>query len=185
MAPQRDDPEPSSETEGPGPAIRGRAVLFLLTALLLIGPPTYRQVLGGRSKYARPWIMYSGKGIDAHVGQFTLVDDRGQTSRLDHVALLGLEDEVAAGDPKVRGVWRVVGRKGLDQLTRKVCKQARRDGLLEHAHLELSALRATADGWTPVKRSGDACDARARKKKNEKGKRQTAKPAGKAEVEDD
>ena len=41
-----------------------RAVAFLAIAAYIIAGPFYRQILHGRSEWFRPWVMYSGAGID-------------------------------------------------------------------------------------------------------------------------
>lgn len=66
-----------------------RFAAWCALALFVIGGPLYTQVFKQRSRWIRPWRMYSSKGLEACRLEFRRRDLDGDETRLERLALLG------------------------------------------------------------------------------------------------
>lgn len=126
-----------------------RAVVFVVVAVFVVGGPFYRQVLKGRNKAFRNWVMFNGKAtgfVDA-----TFYRERaGEFIEVDRYEALGQPKT-----PKSR-YWLLKDKRVFERLTRVMCSKAGND-------LRVDARIATRRGWKPLmSREEMACQRRAR-----------------------
>jgi hypothetical protein len=132
--------------------IAARMLVFTgIAAYMAIGP-FYRQVLGGKSKYVRNWVMFSGANTDVCEVRYHLADG----TPIDRYEVLGLEPWYTARKSvrkigSVDEVWRqgraLCSKLGRGTDLRADAKCAKRTGWnwVMHGDLNLCERRADAD----------------------------------------
>jgi hypothetical protein len=114
----------------------GRAIAFVLALVWIIGPPFYKQVLHGKSRHARAWVMFSGIGLNAVDARFYEQLPDGTRRELDRFEDLGSKR------PKSPRKRRLRGQRATRGIARQLCRKLGSD-----ADVRVVARRATRGGW--------------------------------------
>ena len=124
----------------------GRLVAFFVLAAWIFGGPVYKQVLGGKSKWIRPWVMFSGKGIGVVKARFEKVDRKGRHRKVDLAKLFDAPPPFATFDDKPdKRVWMIHSRAQWNSLVHKICRKLGRRG-----DLRATAYIGRKAGWLPL-----------------------------------
>ncbi len=135
---------PHSRCQGLAPSDRrawGRAAAFVLIAGWILLSPAYVQILGRRSRFVRPWVMFRGSGVGLVDAEFYLRQPDGTLVPLDRFATLGYAGPSSAPDE----VRRIRGEEGLRQATQSLAEALGTD-----ADLRVRARLAGRRGWVPL-----------------------------------
>jgi hypothetical protein len=136
-SPMTEPPASASPSPHEPRALRwGRAIAFVLALVWIVGPPFYRQILHGKNKHARAWVMFSGIGIGAVDARFYAQLPDGTRRELDRFAELGSKRPVSARKRRIRGEQATWG------IARQLCRK-----LGDGADVRVVARRGTRDGW--------------------------------------
>lgn len=128
-------PEPRPTTEHR--ALRwARAIGFVLVLAWMIGPPFYRQILHGKNKHARAWVMFSGIGLGVVDARFYAQLPDGTRRELDRFEELGGKRPKSVSKRRIRGQQAVWG------IARQLCRR-----LGDEADVRVVARRGTREGW--------------------------------------
>jgi hypothetical protein len=119
------------------PLAWARATAFALLLAWIVGGPFYRQVLGGKSRYVRAWLMFEWTGLNVEDARFYRQASNGKRIELDPWATLG---EERPENPTKR---RLKKKRGVLLMAGKLCR-----ALGNHADVRVVARRATRAGWT-------------------------------------
>jgi len=135
------------------PLVQLRLAIFVLCAAGLIGPPFYRQVLGGTDERFRNWEMFTSTGSGAIAGEFERVSPDGAHHPIDgaeRLELLGhAPTKPSRRTPPPTWTWRIRSDAQLEQLVSRTCRSIhKRYG--PRQYLVMTARRATARGWETV-----------------------------------
>ena len=122
--------------------IRLRGLVFVLLAVWMIGGPMYRQVLGGKSRIPRSWVMFTGFAT----GEVCDVEYRHRDSTgesvIDRYGMLGYTDRWSA--PK--SVRLLAKKKNAVSMGKRLCRKSG----MENPDIRLYARCARRVGWRVV-----------------------------------
>jgi len=120
-----------------------RGVLVIVLGLYILLGPGYRQVLGGREKAVRNWVMYSGFARDACAADLWLEGPDGSREVLDRFQVLGGEPWWTQSRSRRR-----LRRDQLDITVRRVCARLPDPGALR-ARVRCGTRRSWTTEYTP------------------------------------
>jgi hypothetical protein len=115
---------------------RARAGCFVALAAFIVGAPVYRQLLGGKNRHLRAWVMFSGIGLGAVEARFSIRRPDGTLEPIDRFAARG---QKAPDDPRRR---RIKGARETWNEARRICRASSGS-----PDVRVEARRATRDGW--------------------------------------
>lgn len=136
--------------------LAGRAVVFVALSAFIVGGPGYRQVLHGRSEYLRPWVMFSGAGLNATQVVYKQRAADGTESVIDRYALLAGGErraqltKVPNESAATRIAQRLCGKLGADADVRVYLRIATRKGWKRALKGEVNQCVAPIYGATPA-----------------------------------
>jgi hypothetical protein len=116
-------------------AVARTLVASALAAYIVFGP-FYRQVLHGHNEWLRPWVMFSGAGLDATQVEYRSRGSDGHESVLDRYAILA-----STGAP-TRTLSKVTDAKAAKRVGQMLCRK-----LGEGADVRVYLRVATRNGW--------------------------------------
>jgi hypothetical protein len=107
-----------------------------LAAFILLSPSA-RQVFGWRQEWLRPWVMFSGSGLEATEVRFVQITGDGTQVELDRYAIL------ASDDPLVRErLRRVKDSATAKSMARSMCRK-----IGPTPEIRAYLREATREGW--------------------------------------
>jgi len=140
--------------------------LFIALLIIIVGGPTYNQVLNRNSRWFRAWDMYHVIGKDLINVRFYETSGTGRT-KIDYMAVLGHKNQAPGvfRDWKVQPDTRIVGASNLQDVIQRLCKTVDHPGTLR-----LEAKIATLkQGWKTLYDGGEPiCEMREEGKRNER-----------------
>ena len=156
-----DGDEPTERPPVNGTFFWARAAVFVLILAWIVGAPFYRQILGGKNKHARPWVMFSGISVGAMDAKFYEQQADGTRRKLDRYEALGAER------PKNPRKRRLKGKHGAWGIARQLCRRLGPD-----ADIRAVVRRATKDGWVlDYDGEENMCEVAPPKRQRRRGKR--------------
>ena len=117
------------------------AFAFAVFALLMVGGPFYKQVLGGETILLREWTMYSGLGLRVCDVAFYIQEADGRRVPVDRYEVLGY----ASFQEAPMEVRRMQGEAEVLAVAYKM-----QEVLGEDTDLRVDAQIATPVGWVPL-----------------------------------
>jgi|GEM_PF-1212040 len=119
-----------------------RLVGFALLSAWIVGGPLYKQVLGGKTRWVRTWVMFGNTGKGAVAARFETVDEAGERSALDHFELLEQPRPYSFDERPHKSAWMIHSKGQFDKLVKRICRKLGRG-----ADLRAEARIARGRGW--------------------------------------
>lgn len=140
-----------SKVESVSPETRARVaswarlIGFVVLAAWIVGGPIYKQLLGGKTKWVRPWVMYSGNSVGVVAARFETVDKKGRRKPLDHYELLDATPPFSFDERPDKSVSMIRTKAKFQKLVDRICRKLRR-----RTELRAVARIGRKGGWKPL-----------------------------------
>ena len=117
-----------------------RALIVVALSLFMAGGPFYRQVLGGKNKLFRPWVMFTGFGRDICDVEYIRMTPEGPEP-LDRFALLGKD----RWSMDARSTRRIGSPRAVRAMGKRLCRAID----IENPDIRVFSRCGSYRGWRP------------------------------------
>ena len=121
-----------------------KGIVFAVLSAYILFSPAARQVFEWRQEWFRPWVMFSGSGLEATEVRFVTRQADGTETPLDRFEMLAPDDAAVRAKMK-----RVKDPATAKSLARSMCRKLR-----SKSDVRVYLREATREGWN-VSMSGE------------------------------